>query len=83
MKHYKLRCSVSVPDYTTSNVFVEIYCKGKSYVNALCDGMDALTRDYPFDLDFFDNINMSFEWEDENENNRLINESKSDDETIN
>jgi hypothetical protein len=66
MKHYKLRCTVSNDEYTTSNVFVEIYCKGNNYLHALQDARTSLERDYPMlSIDTFDNINISLQWEDE------------------
>jgi len=64
MKHYKFICHVSKEEYTSSNIFMEIYAEGETYREATSNASNNLKEQYGFTLDKFDNINISFQWED-------------------
>jgi hypothetical protein len=66
MKHYKFTCSIEKEEYTTSNIFLCMYIEAKNYVDALSKARKDLEEQYPsMKIDDFSNININFQWEDE------------------
>jgi hypothetical protein len=71
MKHYKLTCTIRDPetDYTSddsgTSIFIEIYCKGHNVKSALNNALESLSDKYDMTLETFTNININYQWSDE------------------